>query len=316
MTDKQTLTICIPTYNRSNILKEILEDVISKIQPYNLCIVVSDNASTDDTKEVVESFKKAYNNIIYHRQDENIGFDLNIKSVLSLIKSKHYWLLGDSTCLKEGSLQNILEILNSADPDVYVVNVAERVKNIPTQLFSSRNKLLTTIGWHMTQMPAIIMSERIIEFDCFDRYEGTAFMHFGIIFEYLGLQEFCNVFWDSSNPFSAPKTPKGGGWYPSKAWEIFMGKWPNLVFSLPYSYSLDAKLECIKMHASSTGIFSIKSMFYQRFLGAYSLKVFLRYRKYIKYSRSMSYILCLFISIFPVYPFAFFIKKHVLENKK
>jgi abequosyltransferase len=50
-----TLSICIPTYNRAGLLKDLLEclsvqlttDISEKVE-----VVISDNCSTDRTKEV------------------------------------------------------------------------------------------------------------------------------------------------------------------------------------------------------------------------------------------------------------------------
>ena len=58
------VTVAIPTFNRKLFLKEALESVLA--QDYsNVEIVVSDNASTDGTEDVVKGFSEKYNNIIY-----------------------------------------------------------------------------------------------------------------------------------------------------------------------------------------------------------------------------------------------------------
>ena len=54
MSSKPTLSICIPTYRRPQILGETLTH-LSEIKELDLEVVVSDNASGDETREVVES---------------------------------------------------------------------------------------------------------------------------------------------------------------------------------------------------------------------------------------------------------------------
>lgn len=49
---EKILTIAIPTYNRANYLKRALKS-IAKQYDDRLEIIVSDNASLDDTEEVV-----------------------------------------------------------------------------------------------------------------------------------------------------------------------------------------------------------------------------------------------------------------------
>jgi glycosyltransferase involved in cell wall biosynthesis len=50
-----TLSLCIPTHNRARFLEYLLNRFLEwPALPFGYEIVVSDNASSDDTKEVVE----------------------------------------------------------------------------------------------------------------------------------------------------------------------------------------------------------------------------------------------------------------------
>ncbi len=64
---KAQAIVLIPTYNRAAILKIALASLnsSSKKQLFDVCVV--DNGSTDETKEVVKSFK----NVLYHRENKN-----------------------------------------------------------------------------------------------------------------------------------------------------------------------------------------------------------------------------------------------------
>ncbi len=61
------IVVIIPTYNeKSNITKMIpllLENVFPKIKKHQMCILIADDNSPDGTSEVVEKFKKKYQNI-------------------------------------------------------------------------------------------------------------------------------------------------------------------------------------------------------------------------------------------------------------
>ncbi len=70
------IAICIPTYQRPTYLREAIQSVLE--QSYNnFTIYISDNASQDNTREVVASFHDP--RIIYHRNEQNIGSTLNTK---------------------------------------------------------------------------------------------------------------------------------------------------------------------------------------------------------------------------------------------
>ena len=64
------VTVCLPTYNRAHYLREAIESVLSQtFQDFEL--LICDNASTDETSEVVKSFRDA--RIRYVRHSRNIN---------------------------------------------------------------------------------------------------------------------------------------------------------------------------------------------------------------------------------------------------
>lgn len=106
------LSICIPTYNRSYVLKQAIESiVIQKDFNQQVELVISDNCSDDDTRQVVELYQKSYSNIKYIRNEENIGAEDNIIKVLCFGEGKFLKLINDYTVLKEGSIRKILELI-------------------------------------------------------------------------------------------------------------------------------------------------------------------------------------------------------------
>lgn len=90
------LSICIPTYNRSGFLRRSLEYYREQIDfPFTYEIVISDNASTDDTREVVESFIAAGLPINYVRRSVNGGYEPNLISALRLARGEYAIYVGD-----------------------------------------------------------------------------------------------------------------------------------------------------------------------------------------------------------------------------
>lgn len=78
--------ICIPTYNAAATIRETLKSIL--LQSYsNIVILVSDNASTDETLSVVESFSDS--RIIVHRNEVNIGGEGNFNRCIELAEGKY-----------------------------------------------------------------------------------------------------------------------------------------------------------------------------------------------------------------------------------
>lgn len=90
------LSICIPTYNRADILKDTLSRIVSyKSFVDDVELVISDNCSTDHTQEVCEAFASQYENVRYYRNEVNIH-DRNFISVLDKANGLYLKLINDS----------------------------------------------------------------------------------------------------------------------------------------------------------------------------------------------------------------------------
>jgi glycosyltransferase involved in cell wall biosynthesis len=86
------VTVVIPTYNRAGFLGEAIKSVLS--QTYSdFDLVIIDNASTDNTKEIVKSFTDR--RISYHKNNENVGIMGNWNRSLDFAKGEYFMILGD-----------------------------------------------------------------------------------------------------------------------------------------------------------------------------------------------------------------------------
>lgn len=93
-----TATIAIVTYNRSGLLSRLLES-ITLMDPKPGHVVVVDNASTDDTADVVESFRERLGSeLVYRRMETNTGgsggFSEGMRVAFDL-GSTWIWLMDD-----------------------------------------------------------------------------------------------------------------------------------------------------------------------------------------------------------------------------
>lgn len=71
--DPTSATIAVVTYNRSGLLTRLLESIVV-MDPKPGHVVIVDNASTDDTTELVESYRdKLGTELVYQRLDTNTG---------------------------------------------------------------------------------------------------------------------------------------------------------------------------------------------------------------------------------------------------
>ena len=92
------ITTVLPTFKRPALLKRAIESVLA--QSYKeLIICVYDNASGDETEEVVKGYIALDTRVRYHKNPENIGGLANIKQGINAVTTPYYSLLSDDDFL-------------------------------------------------------------------------------------------------------------------------------------------------------------------------------------------------------------------------
>jgi abequosyltransferase len=117
------LTIAIPTYNRSQYLVRLLESLKPQMEAardlFGIELLLSDNASTDQTSEVVQDFcKNASFPCRTFRNQTNLGADGNILQCFTEAAGKYVWIVGDDDILLPGALLELLKLLQERDFDI------------------------------------------------------------------------------------------------------------------------------------------------------------------------------------------------------
>lgn len=106
------LSICLPTYNRGNILYERIKKWL-ETDNKNFEIVVSDNCSTDNTIELLHSINDERLKII--ENDKNYGGYLNGKKALMAGSGKYIMQLMDKDFIDMKYIDKVIEILKNLD---------------------------------------------------------------------------------------------------------------------------------------------------------------------------------------------------------
>lgn len=98
------LSLCIPTYNRSQYLKQTLEALVNnKDFDEEVEVVISDNCSTDETEQLGRSYAKMYPNIKYFRNPENVR-DSNFCLALDRATGQYVKLMNDNRVVCDDGL--------------------------------------------------------------------------------------------------------------------------------------------------------------------------------------------------------------------
>jgi GT2 family glycosyltransferase len=109
---KQTIAVCIPTYNQCHYLAECLESVFAQtLLPDEVWI--SDDASTDATHETVSKLMELYPNIRYTKQAVRLGMSGNPRWVVQQPKTDFVAKLDSDDKYKPKYLEYLVEALQS-----------------------------------------------------------------------------------------------------------------------------------------------------------------------------------------------------------
>lgn len=113
---KQNVCICIPTKNRAEMVKEVLEYTQSYYVNYNLKVIYFDSSENDDTHNIIEKYRVfGYGNLVWKHMDSNMCLDRKTFEILSkdedVQNAEYIWLINDSIAIYQDALAAITEII-------------------------------------------------------------------------------------------------------------------------------------------------------------------------------------------------------------
>ncbi len=109
-----SVTIGIPLYNEGKFIAETLLSAVDQSYPY-LKILVSDNASTDNTLEIVRQIAANHTNISVISQPQNIGATNNFEFVMQNADTEYFCWLGGHDVLHPEFIQKAINTFLSND---------------------------------------------------------------------------------------------------------------------------------------------------------------------------------------------------------
>src|ERR1017187_8226460 len=120
---KPLLTIAIPTYNRARNLRELLSLLFDQLatEP-RVELIVSGNASPDETPAVIEEYRRLGLTFRYIRNETNTGPDGNILQCLEQARGKYVWIFGDDDILAADAIRVVTTCLDADEYALVYVN--------------------------------------------------------------------------------------------------------------------------------------------------------------------------------------------------
>jgi glycosyltransferase involved in cell wall biosynthesis len=118
-----SVTIGIPTLNRASLVTDLVKRCLSQTEP-PFQIVVSDDASDDDTCERLQAFSSPFLEVI--RQEKRLGMINNWNACLNKCRSDWFMLLSDDDMVTIDFVEQVKRVLQET-PDVDLLIIRGRV---------------------------------------------------------------------------------------------------------------------------------------------------------------------------------------------
>ena len=117
------MSIAVPTYNRAGTLGRALESALSQTWS-NTEIIISDNASADETEELCQRYAERDLRIRYVRQRQNLGPTSNFNFLFGACRGEFVQMLADDDWLDPDYVETCLDELRRRADHVLVAGLA------------------------------------------------------------------------------------------------------------------------------------------------------------------------------------------------
>lgn len=118
---KPKISICVPTYNRADLLQATLRSIANQTVPPHEVLII-DNASTDNTEHVVAQFKHL--GFRYIRNETNLGMAGNYNRCIELASNEYFTFLPSDDLIAPTWYEEWQEVISEHTADLYTSPVS------------------------------------------------------------------------------------------------------------------------------------------------------------------------------------------------
>lgn len=113
----EKVDILLATYNGQQYLREQLDSILT--QGYsNFRLLISDDLSTDNTREILSEYVEKDKRIIVFNQEKNLGVVKNFEFLLKKVESKYYMFSDQDDIWKENKIEKSIQTLEETNSDL------------------------------------------------------------------------------------------------------------------------------------------------------------------------------------------------------
>lgn len=288
------LAICIPTYNRADIIDELLSEELPILKGRNVDIYIYDSSEGNETELVVTQYTQhGYDNLFFIKVDSNTNSNKKVFSIYRDMENSAYdfiWLIRDRLTILESGLEYIERNLNK-EFSLCWTNIQKR--EFYKSIITDKNQFFEEAAFDLTIFGAVILNRETFlvgtDWDYYERkYLNKKMIHFSHVGYYLGrsieLASFKVLRLDMPSSAIKGKKMPGLSWEQNRM-QIVTECWGSIIYSLPAEYKNKEKALKTQYHF----VLSKNAIMQKKIEGQYNLFAFLKYRKWLKLIRPENY---------------------------
>lgn len=181
------ITVCIPAYNRANVLPALLDSVL-KQDFDDFEVVINEDASPERPaiRKVVEQFASEYpGRIRYFENERNLGYDANLRSLVDRSQGEYCLFMGNDDLMCAGALQAVADAVKR-HPDVGVVvrsyasfdgipeNINQTFRYFPDErFFPAGSDTISTVYRRSVVIPGMVIHRDAAQRFATAEFDGT-----------------------------------------------------------------------------------------------------------------------------------------------
>lgn len=185
MKNNLLLSFIVPTYNRSNYLKRCLDSILSQeVDCYE--IIVSDNASPDNTQEIMQNYIK-YPQVHYFRNEVNVGARENIYKATGSAQGEYIFWLSDDDYLLPNALSKVMDVIHTHPKAGYIYSPVVTIDERNGQISCRRDDFQESklVDFSLKHFPTVmssawvfsrqILKKELIDWHLWEQHKDNAY---------------------------------------------------------------------------------------------------------------------------------------------
>ena len=113
----EQIDILMATYNGEKYLREQIESILNQTYK-NIRLIISDDCSSDKTREIIKEYEETDERITSYFQEQNLGYVKNFEFLLTKVENEVYMLSDQDDVWNDTKVEHTYNKLKQCDADL------------------------------------------------------------------------------------------------------------------------------------------------------------------------------------------------------